>query len=208
MEKKKNNKKLFAIIAASALAFVLTVALSVSITLAYFGQAQKETDTITLGNAITVGTLTTAGTDVAALPNVEQSVTVTGKVTSAGTKDATKCYIRIKATGDAKAITETVSGDVVTYTAEAKFGGETVNLSTADADGYMYFVTEASGTTLKEYDPTTSGKDVVVTFKVKPNAGLTNTSANKTISVSFEIAATQSAGNGNTTTTATWPEAA
>ena len=54
MEKKKNNKKLFAIIAASALAFVLTVALSVSITLAYFGQAKTATgaNTITIAQPL------------------------------------------------------------------------------------------------------------------------------------------------------------
>ena len=43
MEKRKSNKKLFAIIGGSVLAFVLTIALSVSITLAYFGQADQKT---------------------------------------------------------------------------------------------------------------------------------------------------------------------
>ena len=52
---KKNKKKLFAIIGGSVLAFVLTIALSVSITLAYFGSVTDKTTTVTLGGSVEVG---------------------------------------------------------------------------------------------------------------------------------------------------------
>ena len=52
---KRNKKKLFAIIGGSVLAFVLTIALSVSITLAYFGQTAGKDMTVSMDAAITVG---------------------------------------------------------------------------------------------------------------------------------------------------------
>ena len=51
---KRNNKKLFAIIGGSVLAFVLTIALSVSITLAYFGSTDDGQTTVNLGQAVNV----------------------------------------------------------------------------------------------------------------------------------------------------------
>lgn len=82
MEKNKNKKKLFAIIAASALAFVLTVALSVSITLAYFGgKAEGGTTTVTMDKAVTVGTSVTTDTTIEnALPGQKVALSATATV--------------------------------------------------------------------------------------------------------------------------------
>ena len=89
MEKKKNNKKLFAIIAASALAFVLTVALSVSITLAYFGQAASGSATLSTGGSVLVGTAETFSDEVSGLvPGQKVTMDIKATVKSSTKQDA------------------------------------------------------------------------------------------------------------------------
>ena len=89
MEKKKNNKKLFAIIAASALAFVLTVALSVSITLAYFGGKTDASANLTMGGSVEVNKKQTAAATLEKLiPGQKMDMDISVDVTSSSTQDA------------------------------------------------------------------------------------------------------------------------
>ena len=83
MENKKNKKKLFAIIGASALAFILTIALSVSITLAYFGGKDTATSTVTMDTAVNVD-----GVAVVAA-NVEDALP--GQKVNLGAKTKVRC---------------------------------------------------------------------------------------------------------------------
>lgn len=92
---KKNKKKLFAIIGGSVLAFVLTIALSVSITLAYFGGSGTATQKITLGANVAVADSTGAAGKVTlgqnipnALPGQVIDVTVDANITSSGEQRA------------------------------------------------------------------------------------------------------------------------
>ena len=81
---KKNNKKLFAIIGGSVLAFILTIALSVSITLAYFGDTKQEGMTVNLDAAVTVGHSWQASEtyDTKVLPGEGVDVSATANVTA------------------------------------------------------------------------------------------------------------------------------
>lgn len=107
MENKKNKKKLFAIIAASALAFVLTIALSVSITLAYFGSTGTGQTKVTLGGSVEVGSALTMTENVTgAVPGETVSLSIKGKIKSSSTQKAAVILL-VNTNGS----TVTVSGD-------------------------------------------------------------------------------------------------
>ena len=128
MEKNKNKKKLFAIIGASALAFVLTIALSVSITLAYFGGSANGNTTITMDKAVTVGTPTVTSVDTAALPG--QKVALDAKATIAAGTSGAFVAAKVEQTGDALTGLDA---------ANATFTGWTKH-----TDGYFYYVGEGT----------------------------------------------------------------
>lgn len=144
MEKKKNNKKLFAIIAASALAFVLTVALSVSITLAYFGESK----TATKDNAITIGTplkfaadgapavAVADGEGVKMVPGDKANVTFTFKIAK---NDSTDAYVRFKL-----AATGAVEGKLTYDTTAMKVTVGGTEVTTAKEGDYYYIVEGAN----------------------------------------------------------------
>jgi len=98
MEKRKSNKKLFAIIGGSVLAFVLTIALSVSLTLAYFGESKaansaaiKLNDPVTLGN----GTASSVTTEMTVIPTQWVDVTATADITKSGTSSVLFAYAQV-----------------------------------------------------------------------------------------------------------------
>jgi len=94
---KKNKKKLFAIIGGSVLAFVLTIALSVSITLAYFGETKNDTTTITLGAAVTLDSVALATAEAVTLVPTQKAdltTTITGPATT------TESYLFIEVVTD------------------------------------------------------------------------------------------------------------
>ncbi len=140
--KNKNKKKLFAIIGASALAFVLTIALSVSITLAYFGGTASGTSSVTLGGSVFLGdannqSITMNSAYTGAVPGQKIDVTVNGTVKSSSTQNA--------------AVILLVKGDVTldsTTTAWTKLTSVKV---TQGSDNYTVYVygTENSMTVVK-----------------------------------------------------------
>ena len=143
---KRNKKKLFAIIGGSVLAFVLTIALSVSITLAYFGATSVDTtgDKITMADKLdfktgaAVAAAATATLDDLLPGQPAQSVELTATVAGSGTSYFLRFKMDHDYTGDA---------DVITITAPQTIAGATsLKLSTKSTDGY-YYVVDADGTT-------------------------------------------------------------
>jgi len=175
MEKKRNNKKLFAIIGGSVLAFVLTIALSVSITLAYFGGTANGTQTITMDKAVTVGLNNLGSANVVnALPGQKVEVNATATVTS-GESGA---FVAMKVTATAAegatitAPTLTVSGDWV------KVGD------------YYFYATGAADNTAKLTKVANAGTAVLAGSFVLDKT-LTNAVAEDVISVRVDVIAVQ-----------------
>ena len=125
MEKRKNNKKLFAIIAGSAMAFVLTIALSVSITLAYFGDTKDVTSTATLGAAVTLDSATTTTQNITVIPTQQLKVDATAKCPTSGTDSVLWAVVTIGGTStQLQGQAATINSDWTKYGTEA--GGGTV----------------------------------------------------------------------------------
>jgi len=145
MEKRKNNKKLFAIIAGSAMAFVLTIALSVSITLAYFGDTKEVTSTATLGAAVTLDSAATTTENITVIPTQLLKVDATAKCPTSATDSVLWAVVTIG--GDSTQLQEqtaTVNADW------SKYG------TTADGGLVYYFGGSA---------PTQLGKSTTITDK-------------------------------------------
>ena len=183
MENKKNKKKLFAIIGASALAFILTVALSVSITLAYFGGKANGTQTVTLDKAVTVDYSTTATAQVKnALPG--QKVDMNAKATVASGESG--AFVAMKVTVEAGKGTGT--GTLVAPTLTFDKDGTWTKV------GDYYYYTEAAGTA---EDKTAAMKQVANAAAAELKASfivdttLDNTYAESTITINVDIIAVQ-----------------
>ena len=179
---KKNKKKLFAIIGGSVLAFVLTIALSVSITLAYFGDTQTSTATnIKVGQALDV---TAAGATAAAgttLTNVLPGWTGTVNATGTVAETNTKYFLRFKFTTVAATDNpESVSATDIITVSGVKYDEATV---TAHDDGYYYLATDGKANVL------TAGGDhtFVVSFGVANTVKNSAAGASVDVTVTFEV---------------------
>lgn len=171
MENKKNKKKLFAIIGASALAFILTVALSVSITLAYFGGSKAGTTTVTMDKAVTVDTVAMGSATVDnVLPGQKVALDATATV-SAGTSGAFLA-VKVEQTGDAITGLDAANG---TFTGWTKH-----------TDGYFYYVGEGTAPVVVANAGTAKLTGSFVVSK-----DLTNTVAEKTATITVTFVAVQ-----------------
>lgn len=174
MEKKRNKKKLFAIIGGSVLAFVLTIALSVSITLAYFGGTANGTQTITMDKAVTVGLNNLGSANVTgALPGQKVTVDATATVTSG----ASGAYVAMK----------------LTVTGAEGLTAPTLTLTgnwTKVGDYYFYTTTAGTDNTAKLANVADQGTAVLNGSFVLDKT-LTNTVAEKTITVQVDVIAVQ-----------------
>ena len=194
---KKNNKKLFAIIGGSVLAFILTIALSVSITLAYFGQSDNGTATLKMGNAITVGEPAVAE-DVELddmLPAEAREVTIEGTVKSDGEGTPTDALIRFSASAVVGEGFDSVETPVEFEVVSASVDGTAY--TTTKEGNYYYLMDKTVTTNCAVITGSTTGNEIELVVRVTASADLTNTSANKTITVSFEIGAAQANINGD-----------
>lgn len=201
MEKKRSNKKLFAIIGGSVLAFILTIALSVSITLAYFGDTQASTQnaTIQMGqalnfkeNSVTATAAVTGGGSV--LPGATGTVTVNGAIQ----KTTTKAYLRLQFSQ-----TGTGTSSIVLGTITTSLG------SLVESGGYYYLVksTQADGVTgtasvMQDIDASTAdetnGLAISFTIPYTVSEDLTNTVAGQAIEVSATLQIIQAEYVGTT----------
>ena len=180
MENKKNKKKLFAIIGASALAFILTVALSVSITLAYFGDKTNGSATVTMGEALTFAAGTTASTTLEkakTLPGASSTIKVDAKIA----QTTTTAYLRAKVVADGTGKTSIVLGDSFTI-AEGKL----------TKSGDYWYLTDAAGTNMVVLDATAGDKAISFTIPYSVDPTLTNDVADQEITVTVTLEIVQS----------------
>jgi len=205
MEKNKNKKKLFAIIGGSVLAFVLTIALSVSITLAYFGDTANGGATIKMSGDVTIGaTMAENATLNHVLPG--ETISVSGKVTVASsgtTADGsyesvaiTKAFVRAKLTNAALEdfFTEVTDGVtvVVDNSSEAISGAKW-----AVVGDYIYLVASAdaetatTATNLFLVNSTNAGVDVTFAFSGTVNPLLDNSWAGSEVEITLNFTAIQ-----------------
>lgn len=186
MENKKNKKKLFAIIAASALAFVLTIALSVSITLAYFGDTKTGTANVTMGQKLEFsGNITAAAASGTTLTGLLPGGSVDVEATGTIAKSTTTAYLRVKAVSSG-----TNASSFTVATATCDLG------SLVKQGDYLYL---ANGTTPTIVDASSADKSVKVTVKVSVDKTLTNDVAGKEVTLTFTFEIIQSANITATT---------
>ena len=175
---KKNKKKLFAIIGGSVLAFVLTIALSVSITLAYFGDTGNATKTVTMGAAVTLDDETTAFATAeveGALPGEGIDFSVKADLTSTPTEGA---FVAMKISATSSDNTN-LAAPTITLN-----DGSTWKLS----NGIYYLVTAANADTLKAVSST---EDATLAGSFVLSTALTNDAATDVITITAEISAIQ-----------------
>ena len=180
MEKAKSKKKLIAIIAGAAMAFVLTVVVSVAATLAYFGQAKDADTAVTMGGSVLVGASATEATSLADLiPGQKVNMDVKASVSSSTEQNA--CLLAILSVTsedsdvDVTAFTSTVATSWTKVgTATGTLAGDVYMLGTSSAADVIAATTSATEKSLFAGSvtiPTTWGNEVadaeitiVVTF--------------------------------------------
>lgn len=196
MEKsKKSKKKLIGIIAGCAMAFVLTVVVSVAVTLAYFGDTKDASGTITMGQALKFGSSATASitlTTAKTLPGASDKVTVSASIA----ESTTTAYLRVKVASSGTGATSIVLGD--TYTcADGTFvkNGEYYYLAetgaTADTDDMAVLDATAEG-----------GKAISFEIPYTVDAKLKNEVAGHQITITVTMEIIQSEYVGETTSVA------
>lgn len=197
---KRNNKKLFAIIGGSVLAFVLTIALSVSITLAYFGDTKNDDTKITLGQAVTLNAVTIAQSDpVTLVPTQKANLTTT--ITGAATTTESYLFIEV--------ITDVAKGSGTATETELEAIETALNEAITDAVGTTWFklcdTTDGTlyalgtGSTLAPLGDGEVSKTFDAAFNI-PGAELTNTAALAEISFTVKAVRLQKAYGTDGTT--------
>lgn len=183
MEKsKKSKKKLIGIIAGCAMAFVLTVVVSVAVTLAYFGDNKDASGTITMGQALKFGTTATASTTLTTaktLPGASDKVTVSASIA----QSTTTAYLRVKVASSGTGADSIVLGNTYTCTD-----------GTFIKNGDYYYLAESGAITTDNdmvvLDATAAaGKAISFEIPYTVDAALKNEVAGQeiTITVSMEI---------------------
>ena len=193
MEKAKSKKKLIAIIAGAAMAFVLTVVVSVAATLAYFGQTKTtEGNDIVMGQELVFnGDITAAASEDVTLTNVLPGWSGTMDVTGTVKQTTTKYFLRVKLN-----VTDTDLEDDFDAVAAIALGEVTLNGQTLEKEGNYYYVVD--GSVAKELD--SSADNTTYTFVVNFSVAdtVTNAAALKSIKVGAEMGIIQSAYIDNT----------
>jgi len=197
MEKRKSNKKLFAIIGGSVLAFVLTIALSVSITLAYFGGEDSRTSTLRMSGTVEVNDTATETTVInGVLPGEVVNYTGSFVVSSDNSQttgvEKTPAFLRMKFTNNAdEELFAEDSAFVVDNTSAPITGAKWILLD----DGYFYLVATAETATdntakLFKIETTT---DATVNYAITAtiNPLLDNTWAGTEVTLGVEVTAIQ-----------------
>lgn len=181
MEKSKSKKKLIGIIAGCAMAFILTVVVSVAVTLAYFGDTKSGDTSITMGQALTfsgdVSASTTLTTD-KTLPGASSNITVTGTIA----QSTTTAYLRVKVTSTGTGANSIVLGQEFT-------GADGKYVKNGD---YYYLTQTADNTKMLVVDATAGNKVISFTVPYSVDAKLTNTVAGQTITVTVTMDIVQS----------------
>lgn len=205
MEKAKSKKKLIAIIAGAAMAFILTVVVSVAATLAYFGDQDTTGDaTITMGQALTfVDNSVTANASVAnVLPGSTGNLTISGQIA----QTTTTAYVRLKINTSGDNTDILTLGDSV---AEAS----TTSLGTfvKHTDGYYYLADTTTTTNMKVVDASAGATTVSVVLPYTVSAALTSSDVTPggvlTVNATMEIIQSENLGTTVSEVATTWATA-
>lgn len=184
---KKRNKKLFAIIGGSVLAFVLTIALSVSITLAYFGATDNGKTTVSLGQALTVNSTQAEDakiTDV--LPGQKLNVTANATVAKSSTTGFLMALVSVTTTATGEGVTASNLTDAV------KVDSKWANVGTEKNTNETVYV---YGTASKLTATTNTAEDQTVKFIdgiTIPDEEITNAYAGSDLVISVRFIVVQS----------------
>ena len=202
MEKAKSKKKLIAIIAGAAMAFVLTVVVSVAATLAYFGDRAAANDTtITMGSALEFKGETATATNTMDVVGGQILPGATGKVNVVGTvaQTSTKAYFRVKLDIAAKDGNVDLTEDDFTFS-NYTIAGTGITGSLVEYNGYYYLV--SSGTdgsaTLAVVDASAGDLEITVTLPYQIDKTLTNDVAGEAIVIKATMDIIQSEYVGTT----------
>lgn len=195
MEKsKKSKKKLIGIIAGCAMAFVLTVVVSVAVTLAYFGDNKDASGTITMGQALEFGTTATASTTLTTaktLPGASDKVTVSASIA----QSTTTAYLRVKVASSGTGAGSIVLGNTYTCTD-----------GTFIKNGNYYYLAESGATAdtnkMAVLDATAAGKAISFEIPYTVDAALKNEVAGQEITITVSMEIIQSEYVGATTSVA------
>lgn len=187
--KQQNKRKLTAIIIGSALAFVLTIVLSVTLTLAFFGGTAGGTGDITMGGPVNVNdtvidTINVEGAVPGERINLDAQATVSSTATNP-TNAILRAYFTWTVSDGASIASPTIPTDAIDVNA------------TGDAkwvkNGDFYYLVNADDDNMAIIDLTTTGntKTITLVSDYKLSEELTNDVADKTITINVEFTALQ-----------------
>ncbi len=181
---KNKGKKLY--LTFMALGLAVTILLSSSITLAFFGSSSKGTSTVKMGNAVEVdSSIEVQSSTLYVSPSQNVDIDATATVKSPGTAgNETDALLRAKITSS------------TSLTNIAVIPSTTVNGTTAywtkSTDGYYYLVTAQNGTTCYTIETTTTGVAVPLKISVIVPSNLSNADSGTAYRVNVVFCAIQS----------------
>lgn len=205
MEKAKSKKKLIAIIAGAAMAFVLTVVVSVAATLAYFGDQKTTGDaTITMGQALTfVDSSVTAQASVAnVLPGSTGNLTISGQIA----QTTTTAYVRLKINVSGDNTNILTLGDNVAEASTSSLG-----TFVKHTDNYYYLAKTGTTTDMQAVNASTAATTVSVVLPYTVDATLTSSDVTPggvlTVNATMEIIQSENLGTTVDAVATTWSTA-
>lgn len=169
-----------------ALGLAVTMLLSSSITLAFFGSSSSGTSTVKMGNAVEVdSSIEVQSSTLYVSPSQNVDIDATATVKSPGTTgNETDALLRAKITSS------------TSLTNVAVVPSTTVNGTTAywtkSTDGYYYLVTAQNGTTCYTIETTTTGVAVPLKISVIVPSNLSNADSGTAYRVNVVFCAIQS----------------
>ena len=185
----KKKRNVTAIVVGSALAFLLTVALTVTLTLAFFGGTATGTGDITMGGPVNVNDTVIDTVNVAgALPGETVNLDAVATVSSTATNPTNailRAYFNWTVSDDAEIASPNIPTDAfdLNGTADAKWV----------KNGDFYYLVNADDNNMAVIDLTTTGntKSIALVNDYKLSEELTNDVADKTITINVEFTALQ-----------------
>lgn len=167
-----------------ALFLSITMMISSSITLAFFGSTGSGTQTIKMGNAVEVGsTIEVQSNTLYVSPSQNLDVDASALVKSPGDGVTTDAILRAK-------ITSSTGLTNVTLIPKITIDGDNAYWVKND-DGYFYLVTQSGGDTLYTIKTTTTGKTVPMTISIIVPSELSNADAGTPYQINVVFCAVQ-----------------
>ena len=167
-----------------ALSLAITMLISSSITLAFFGSTGRGTTTIKMGNAVEVGSsIEVQSNTLSVSPSQNLDIDASALVKSPGDGVTTDAILRAK-------ITSSTGLTNVTLIPKITIDGENAYW-VKNTDGYFYLVTQSNGDMLYTIKTTTTGKNVPMTISVIIPSELSNSEAGMPYQINVVFCAVQ-----------------